>query len=614
MGETTPSRPVLLAAALGLLLGARSARALDTLPLEDLRPGMTGVGRTVFEGARIDEFKVTILGILDNALGAKQSLIIARLEGGPLEKTGVIAGMSGSPVFIDGKLVGAVSYSFPFAKETIGGITPIGSMLEATSSNAPRPASARFTPPLRSGGLARPLDREALVAALERPLRSLVPAQGDWRGAVPGPALGTGIAPLGLPLVFGGFDPSAFAWARGVFSELGFVPMMSTGAGSAPVDPLPPLQPGSAVGISLVEGDLDLSVTGTVTCVDQGRVYAFGHPFYNLGPTRFPMKKAYVYSVFPSLYSSFKISAIREAVGTMDQDRFSGVAGRLGTAPPMIPISVKLTTSRGQERHYSFRMVEDELFSPVLAYVSLLSVLQASERTYGTSTIRVDARVTLGDGREVRVDDLFTEGQPSVQASALVAAPLAYLLTNDFEPVSVQKLDVNVSSFETIQSATLQRAWIERSGPVRAGTSLPLRLQLRTYRGDVVTETIPVQIPSSSRPGSYTLLVADSQVLTGLEQREMRQPFVPRDLDQLIRAINGLRRNNHVYSRLMRADAGVIVSGEYLQSLPSSVLSVLGTEPGSGVVPLKAASVWDNDLPTDYAISGSRLITFNVER
>jgi hypothetical protein len=612
MGRPAFGRCVGFASALGLLLAAGPAHALDTFPLEDLRPGMTGVGRTVFEGSRIDEFKVTILGTLENALGAKQSLIMARLEGGPLAETGVIAGMSGSPVFIDGKLVGAVSYSFPFAKETIGGITPIASMIEATRTSAPRAASARFAPLLREGVAARPLDREALVSALERPLQALGPSRETSASPLAVPA--GGMTPLSLPLVFSGFESSAFAWARGVFSGLGFSPVMATGTGPTPEGPLPALQPGSAVGVSLVEGDLDLSVTGTVTCVDGDRVYAFGHPFYNLGPTRFPMKKAYVYSVFPSLYSSFKISATRDVVGTMDQDRFSAVAGRLGDPPRMIPVSVKLDTSRGQVREYSFRIVEDELFSPVLAYVSLLSVLQGNERAYGTSTIRVDARVTLGDGRQVRVDDLFTEGQPSVQASALVAAPLAYLLTNDFEPVSVEKLDVSVTSFETIQSATIHRAWLERSGPVRPGTTVPLRLQLRTYRGELVTDTIPVEIPESATPGSYSLLVADSQVLTGLEQREMRQPFVPRDLNQLIRAINGLRRNNHVYSRLMRADSGAIVSGEYLQSLPPSILSVLGAEPGSGVVPLRSAAVWDNDMATDYAVTGSRLLTFTVDR
>jgi hypothetical protein len=213
----------------------------------------------------------------------------------------------------------------------------------------------------------------------------------------------------------------------------------------------------------------------------------------------------------------------------------------------------------------------------------------------------------------VRVEDLFAQDQPALQSSALVAAPLAYLMANDFERVSVEKLEVDVTSHETIQSAALQRAWIERNGPVRPGATVPLKLLLKTYRGETRLETIPVTIPQSARAGHYSLLVSDAAALTALEQREMRQPFVPRDLDQLVRAINGLRKNNHVYARLMRADDGAIVSGEYLQSLPPSVLAVLGTAE-QGVIPIRTASVWDFDLPTEYAVTGSRLLTLTVER
>ena len=587
------------------------------MPIADLRPGMIGVGRTVFEGTRIEDFKVEILAVLENGLGPKQSLVMARLEGGPLEKTGVIAGMSGSPVFVDGKLIGAVSYSFPFSKETIGGITPIGEMIEASKTETPRAASARFPVQLGPGGPARPLDREAVLAALQRPMRAISPpAEGRFQGPGAGLAVGSALAPLALPLTFSGFDPSTFEWARSLFAGLGFAPVLGAGGAGAIPEPLPDLQPGSAIGISLIEGDMDLSVTGTVTYVDDdGRVYAFGHPFYNLGPTQFPMKKAYVYSIFPSLYSSFKITGARDAVGTMDQDRAAAVTGRLGSVPRMIPVELKLATSRGQERHYSFRIVDDELFSPVLAYVSLLSALQNNERAFGTSTVKVDARLALSGDREVRVEDLFAQGQPSVQAAALVAAPLAYLMANDFEHVKVESLEVDVSSHETVQTAALQRAWLERGGPVRAGSSLSLRLLLRTYRGETVSEMIPLKIPESASAGPYALLVADAGTLTDLEQREMRQPFAPKDLDQLIRAINGLRRNHHIYARLIRSDDGAIVSGEYLQSLPPSMLSVLGaTEPGSGVIPLRSASVWDFDLPTDYAFSGSRVLTLSVEK
>src|SRR6266571_1122499 len=565
-------RSLTLAVFTWALLGPESARAADLLPLDQVRPGMTGVGRTVFEGTRIDEFQVRVLGVLENAIGPKQSVILARLDGGPLDKTGMIAGMSGSPVFIDGKLVGAVAYAFPFGKEPIAGITPIGDMIEATRVETPRAASARFTP-----------------------------------------SRGPGLA---LPLAFSGFEASTFEWARGVFAGLGFAPVLGASASARGIDaPIPALAAGSAIGGSLIEGDLDLSVSGTVTLVENDRVYAFGHPFYNLGPTQFPMKKAYVYSVFPSLQQSWKIATALDAVGTVDQDRTTAIAGRIGQTPHMIPVEVKLNTSRGTERRFSFRLVEDELFSPLLTYVSLLSVLQGNERAFGTSTIRLDGRVALSGGREIRVQDLFTVGQPSAQAAALVAAPLAFVMTNEFQKVTVERLDLNVTSYETTQSASVQRAWVERAGPVRAGSTVSVKVALRTFRGDTVTEVIPLTIPTGAPAGNYSLLVADAGALTALEQREMRQPFIPKDLDQLIRAINGLRKSNHLYARLFRPVEGAIVSGEYLPSLPASVLAVLGAaEQGTSVVPLRTAAVWDFELPTDYAVSGSRLIQVAIER
>jgi hypothetical protein len=592
-----------------------AAPGVVTMPLDQIRPGMTGIGRTVFEGTRIDEFKVTIIGVLEN-VGPKQSMIVARLEGGPLEKTGVIAGMSGSPVYIDGKLIGAVAYGFPFSKETIGGITPIAEMIDATKTGGPRAASARFPTPYGASGPKAPLDRESFVAALTRPLPTIPLAAGAMRGDMPGHLAGQSLGPLSVPLVFSGFDPATFEWARGIFSGMGFTPVMGSGGkGVLPGGALPDLQPGGAVGISLIEGDMDLSATGTVTHIDQNRVYAFGHPFYNLGPTQFPMRKAYVYSVFPSLYQSWKISSAADAVGTIEQDRITAVAGVIGKSPRMIPVEVKIKTSRGQERSFAFRMVEDELFSPVLAYVALASVLQSNERAFGTSTIRVDAALSLSGGREVHVEDLFTQEQPAIQAAALVAAPLAYLMTNDFEPVKIEKVVIDVASDETVQSATLERAWIERTGPVRPGTTVPLKVVMRTYRGETLSQTIPISVPANAPSGTYSLLVADGPSLTAVEQREMRQQFVPRDLDQLIRAINGLRRNNHVYVRMTRPDDGAIVRGEYMQSLPPSVLSVLGgSDQGASVIPLRTAAVWDFDLSTDYAVSGSRLLTLTVER
>jgi hypothetical protein len=600
-----------LAASFALLPAA--GLCTEFLPLDEVRPGMEGTGRTVFEGTRVQEFGVRILGVLDNAVGPKQSVILARLEGEPLETTGVIAGMSGSPVFVDGKLVGAVAYAFPFGKEPIAGITPIGEMIEATRERTPRAASARFHVSTGARGLAAPLTRAEMAAALRRPVAAFVP--GAFHGsALPSGLAGATLTPLALPLTFSGFDPEAFQWASGLFASMGFVPVLGGTAAASGLGPSPDLAPGAAVGVSLIEGDLDVSSLGTITAIDDGRVYAFGHPFFNLGPTQFPMKKAYVYSIFPSLQESWKIFAVLDEVGTVDQDRSTAIAGRLGPGPRMIPVSVSLRSDRGGERRFHFRIVEDELFTPVLAYISLLSVLQGQERAYGSATLKLDARLELDGGREVRVRDVFAADQPAQQAAALVAGPLALLVNNDFEKVKVEDLDVNVTATEENRSATVVRAWVEPPGSLKPGARASVKVQLRTHRGELVTESLPLLVPASAAPGDYTLLVADADTVNALEQREMRQPFAPRDMGQLLRALNSLRADNRLYARLTRPDEGAIVAGEYLPSLPGSVLSVLrGSDQGANVVPIATTTVWAADLATDHAISGARHLTLTVE-
>jgi hypothetical protein len=601
--------------ALALAVATAPLGAAEVLPLAEVRPGMEGTGRTVFQGAEVEEFGVRILGVLDNAVGPRQSLILARLDGGPLAETGVIQGMSGSPVFIDGKLVGAVAYSFPFGKEPIAGITPFAEMVEATRVETPRAPSARFRSILDHGGLSAPLDRDAIAAAFERPLRAVVP--GPFRGeSLPASLSGAALQPLSLPLVFSGFDASAFEWARGLFASLGFAPVLGAGASSsAALGPLPDLEPGGAVGVSLIEGDLDLSATGTITHIDRDRVYAFGHPFYNLGPTRFPMKKAYVYSIFPSLQTSWKISAVLDEVGTVDQDRATAIAGRIGAGPRMISTSVALSSEHGGDRTFRFRMVEDELFTPLLAYMSFLSVIQGHERAFGTATLRLDARIALEDGREVLLSDIVAADQPAPKAAGLLAGPLTLLVTNRFEEVTVESLEVTVKADEANRSARIVRAWVEPEGDrIRPGTEATLKVLLRTHRGELETQTLAVPIPKSAPAGSYGLLVADAATLNAVEKREMRQPFVPRDLDQLVRRLNQLRSGHRVYARLTRPDRGAIVGGEYLPALPPSVLSVMRSpDQGTSVVPLATRAVWSGQIETDHAVSGARRLKLTVE-
>jgi hypothetical protein len=281
----------------------------------------------------------------------------------------------------------------------------------------------------------------------------------------------------------------------------------------------------------------------------------------------------------------------------------------------MIDTQVTLHSPRSGERTFRFRLVKDELFTPMLAYVSVLSVLQGHERAFGTTTLRLDARLTLEGGREIRVRDLFAAAQPAQRAAALLAGPLALLAANDFQHVAVDRIDIAVVAEEENRSATIVRAWADHGRRLKPGTTGSVKVLLRTHRGGFVTHALPLPIPASAPPGTYDLLVGDASTFNALEQREMQQAFVPRDLEQLLRALNELRSGNRVYARLTRPGQGAIVGGTYLPGLPASVLSVLRA-PGQGgsVVPLQTTPIWAGHLSTDHAISGARRLRIDVER
>ena len=311
------------------------ARAVaPVMPIQEVTAGMEGVGRTVFEGNRVEPFKVHILGVLRNIIGPSRNLILARLEGGPLATTGVIAGMSGSPVYVDGRLIGAVSYSLgQFQREPIAGITPFDEMVDATSAQAHRPAtaSARLELPVTTASLAATLQhvfaRTSPFARSEYDVRFSGEQVEGWSG----PQLGAMLKPIATPLVIGGFAGDTADLLSRSFAASGFQPV--SGAAGAAETTDAKLGPGDALGVGLIAGDLALGATGTVTNVVGDRVYAFGHPFYNLGPTTFPMTRALVHVVLPSLLSSTKIASLGDVIGTIDQDRATAIAGSLGPGP-----------------------------------------------------------------------------------------------------------------------------------------------------------------------------------------------------------------------------------------------------------------------------------------
>jgi hypothetical protein len=582
------------------------------MPVDEVKAGMTGEGFTVFEGTRRDSFKVHVLGVLQNVTGPRRNLVLARLEGGPLATTGVIAGMSGSPVYIGGRLLGAVAFSLgSFSREPIAGITPIAEMIEATEVSTPRPPTQRAAIPL-------PMSHEVMVAALRDALpraRPFAERAGDVRTVS-----GSGIDPFALslrpvatPLSIAGFSGDARELLMQVFSDAGFVPV-AVGAMASPPAPAPdePLLPGDAVGVSLVSGDLALGMTGTITQVDGDRVYAFGHPLLNLGPVRFPMTRSYVHTVLPSLLSSLKIASLGPVVGAIRQDRATAIAGTLGAAPPTVPLRISLESDRGPRHTFSLQVADDQMYTPLLTYVSLLSVLQSYERESGAATFTVTGETRVKGHGPVALEDMFTGDTPSVNAAAYVASPLNLLLRNDRAPVEIEGVDVTIRSTEQQRRATLERAWVD-AVRVRPGHTVDLKVVTRGYRGEETLRTVPVDIPANAR-GTLSLLVSDGSRLAQWEQREWRQAVDTQSVDQLIRVFNNTRKNNRLYVRLIRPAPGAVVNGETLPALPPSVLAVLEADKSGGSFsPLRNAIVGAWEFPTDYAVVGSRLLTLNVE-
>jgi hypothetical protein len=326
------------------------------------------------------------------------------------------------------------------------------------------------------------------------------------------------------------------------------------------------------------------------------------------------MTRSDVQVVLPSLMSSTKMASSGETVGTWVQDRATAIKGVLSVRPRMVPMRVSVQTSRGQERSYHLEIVSDELFSPVLAYASLISILQSTERQFGSQTVKVSAWVETTSDRRINIEDVFADQQAAVSASAMVAAPLAFLLTNDFERVTLREIRVQVEASEQPQTARLLRAWLS-TDEAAPGGKVALKLLLRSYRGEEILESVEVEIPPYVRSGSLRLLVADAETLSSVERREARQEFVPKDMDQLVRAINSLRRNNRLYVRLSRVNAsGAIVAGEYLTSLPPSVINVLeDDDSSSGFTPISSSTFWEHEIVTDYSVTGSRVLPLEVK-
>ena len=603
-----------------LLAVAGLPAATPQIGLDEIEPGMRGVGVTVFQGTTREEFGVEVLGVIENLMGPRRSLIIARLDGGPLAETGVIQGMSGSPIYFDGRLSGALSYSLgSFATEAIAGITPIGEMA-ATDAVPMRVARRRPSAIAFAGG-----DRAHLAAIMRQAFALTEPfaaRPGDVRGiGLPirdAARLGAQLQPIATPLLLNGFVPEVIDLWGAAFDDSSFVTTIgaaAAGVGAQANGDDAPLEPGDPVGATLMQGDLAITGTGTVTLVDEGRVYAFGHPFYNLGRAAMPMTRAHVTTLLPSLALSSKITAVGDIVGTIDQDRSTGIYGSLGAGPVLIPIDVTIAAAdRELTESFAFEVIDDPFFTPLLTVTGVLNTLLSWTRDLSSaSTLELTGAVHLRGGHEpVRLDNVYAGERAGLAAAVSAQTPLMTLLGNRFMPVELDRIELAITTYETPRTARLERVRVDDPRP-RAGDTLRVTVSARTAEGDAIVETLDVTLPRDVT-GPAQILVADAATLQTRDATAGRQPGQARSIAQLIRALNRSRRQDRFYVQLLAARPGAVVRGQTRMALPSSVRAVLdGDRAGGDVTPLGEATLGEWELPTGHVVSGSRLITVTVE-
>ena len=610
-------RQAAAALALAALCWVSTPASTPIMPLSEVKPGMVGVGRTVFQGTELRDFKVSIIGVLKNVQGPRRDLIIAKLEGGPLAETGVAAGMSGSPVYIDGRLIGAIGYSIgSFPKEAIAGITPIEEMKDATQSSTRRAA--------RQARIDLPVTPDTFAAALRASYVQLAPGpragvQGIGVSSADASQLASMLRPISTPLIMSGFGPDALQLVSGMLGEAGFSPVLSGSGGGASAEARAamngPLREGDALGVALTTGDLEMGATGTVTHIDGDRVYAFGHPFFNLGPSQLPLTRAYVHTMLPSLMSSFKISSMGEVIGTIQEDRATAIAGTLGKMPTTIPMTITLRSTRdgvALPRRFSFQVANDQTFTPLIAYVTLYNALASYERQFGSATFALKGRASVKGHAEVAFEDVFAGEAPALATATSIAGPLSMVLGNDRERVTFDKLEFTIDASETPLTSTIERVWIDEVRP-RAGRTVPLKILTRGYRGEEKISTVPIAIPANAS-GPLSIMVTDGRQLNVLEQRELRRSFQPQSVEQMIRVLNTTRRNNRIYVRLLAGAAGAVVNGEAMTALPPSVLAVLEADRNGGSFsPIRSATLGEYEVPMAMAVVGVRTLTIDVE-
>ncbi len=588
---------VLLRAGLVVAAAAPKFDARTMMPVSEIRRGMKGIGKSVFQGTKIETFDVEILGVLKNADLGGDIILVRILNGVPVERqTGPIEGMSGSPIYIDGRLVGALAWGWTFAKEPILGITPIRQMLESLQKAQVRPPATPEAQPAAAVLHKQEITRAA-VANVSEP------------GAPPFIDKNTILLrPLGTLLSCSGFTVGGLRQVTRVFGQRGLT--VAPGGGQMQgVDT--DLAPGAAVGVQLMTGDFDMTAVGTVTYRDGDSVIAFGHPMMQLGDVDLPLTTAYVHDIIPSLLSSMKMTSPLAIHGRLLEDRTWSVGGQVGQMPELVPLTIRVRDGdRGVEKTFHVQVAQQEELTPDLVMTAVVNAVEAVYKPFGEGTVRTSFTITTKEGQRVhRSDIIYDPAAAPAAAMREFADALGIVAFNSYEKVHLSSIEFETEIQQRNNSAEIKRVYVDKP-MLKRGESTDLHVILKPFEGELVEKRIKLKIPADTSPGIIRVVVSGGSTAQYLTGRYGVLRPIPQNLEQEIKEFESTERGDALVISASLPEIGIAVEGRKLERLPPSVASIMAFSQSSDMV--IGRGELKKVVPTDYVVQGAAVVTLRV--
>jgi hypothetical protein len=595
----------LIPAISAILLVTTAVWAQPIMPLDQVRKGMKGYGLTVFEGNKVEKFDVEIVGVLRN-IGPDQNIILANVDSPVIRRAGVIAGMSGSPIYVEGKLIGALAYGWQFSKEPVAGITPIDEMLKIASAGSTSDVIATATPRVTAAEFLESMSSAKPEAVFQKIATSF--------GAKQLSTL-SGARPIAIPLSLSSFAPETVQRFGQYLDQMGFVAVPAGTTLTASKERLAKkaFAPGDPIGAVLLNGDFNVAATGTVTHIDGDRVYAFGHPFLDIGSVSFPMAQSEIVTVMPSLASSFKVANTGAIVGALEQDRSSGIMGVIGQEANTIPVTLTVDGS-GPARTYHVNVVRHSQLSPLILAMAVDTVVANAQRGAGERTVMLDSEISMQGLPPIRLREGWAGAQARGAIPAYLAVVSGYLMSNEFRDARIEEVKLHLHHDDHLRIAKLMDASIipPENGRISPGNTIQVRATLKPFRGEPFVETFHVKVPENQSPGSAYLLIGSGTALNQVDF--LLVPPDPQTLEQVLAVLRQLRSSTDLTIGLYSAGEGAVTAGVFLPVLPPTMNAVVsGDTTNAALAPVKYYAAEHQAHPLGYIVDGALKIDLEIK-